>query len=54
MLDFDFVEGGCKINQVILRDSAFELKSWLMKTYTHAILTKEQKYFNYRLSRTRV
>ena len=45
--DFDFVEGGCKINPVILADSAFEFKSWLMKPYTHAILTKEQKYFNY-------
>ena len=46
--EFDFVEGGCKINPVILADSAFEFKPWLIKPYTHAVLTKEQKYF-YRL-----
>ena len=41
--DFDFGEGGCKINPVIVADSAFEFKLWLIKPYTHAILTKEQK-----------
>ena len=47
--EFVFFEGGYKINPVILGDSAFEFKPWLMKPYTRAVFTKEQKYFNIRL-----
>ncbi len=37
-----------------LGDSAFPFQSFLMKPYTNAVLTKDQRYFNYRLSRARV
>ena len=39
------------IPTVKLGDSAFPLQTWLMKPYTDATLTEEQRYFNYRLSR---
>ena len=39
---------------VILADSAFPLKNWLLKPYTNAILSPKQRYFNYRLSRARI
>ena len=39
---------------IILGDSAFPFKPWLMKPYTNAVLTQEQRYFNYRLSRARM
>ena len=39
---------------LILADSAFQLKSWLMKPYTNAKLTSKERYFNYRLSRARM
>ena len=39
---------------LIVADSAFPLRGWLMKPYTDAILTPQQKYFNYRLSRARM
>ena len=50
----DFAEGGCNINPLILGDSAFELKPWLLKPYSNAVLTEKQKNFNYRLSRARM
>ncbi|XP_065067513.1 uncharacterized protein LOC135693062 [Rhopilema esculentum] len=43
-----------KIPPLILGDSAFLFESFLMKPYTNAVLTKEQRYFNYRLSRARM
>ncbi|XP_065069830.1 uncharacterized protein LOC135694882 [Rhopilema esculentum] len=43
-----------KIPPLILGDSAFPFESFLMKPYTNAVLTKEQCYFNYRLSRARM
>ena len=46
--------GGVNVPPLILGDSAFPLQTWLMKPYTHAVLTPEQKYFNYRLSRARM
>ena len=52
--DFNFVEDGVKINPIILRDSAFEFHPWIMKPYTNSVLTKEQRNFNYRLSRARM
>ncbi|CAH3031646.1 unnamed protein product [Pocillopora meandrina] len=36
---------------LIVGDSAFPLRSWLLKPYTNAVLTPQQHYFNYRLSR---
>ena len=42
------------IPPLILGDSAFPLQPWLMKPYTNAVLTPEQRNFNYRLSRARM
>ena len=43
-----------EVPPIILADSAFQLKPWLMKPYTNAKLTPKQRYFNYRLSRARM
>ena len=45
---------GRTVPPLVLGDSAFPLQAWLMKPYTDATLTAEQKYFNYRLSRARM
>ena len=47
-------ENGVDIHPLILGDSAFPFKNFLMKPYTDAVLTLEQRYFNYRLSRARM
>ena len=39
---------------VIVGDSAFPLCTWLLKPFTNAILSPEQRNFNYRLSRARM
>ena len=52
--DFDFVEDGVKMNPLILGDSAFEFRPWIMKPYTNSTLNKEQRNFNNRLSRARM
>ena len=39
---------------LIVGDSAFPLRSWLLKPYTNAVLTPQQHYFNYCLSRARM
>ena len=39
---------------LILGDSAFPHQTWLQKPYSHKVLTEEQSYFNYRLSRGRI
>lgn len=44
----------CTIPPLVLGDSAFPLETWLMKPYTSAVLTPQQHYFNYRLSRARM
>ena len=46
--------GKVNIPPLIIADSAFPLRTWLMKPYTDAVLSPQQKYFNYRLSRARV
>ena len=45
---------GVDVFPLILGDSAFPFKPWLMKPYTNAVLTPKQRYFNYRLSRARM
>ncbi|XP_038050624.1 protein ANTAGONIST OF LIKE HETEROCHROMATIN PROTEIN 1-like [Patiria miniata] len=45
---------GVDVFPIILGDSAFPFKPWLMKPYTDAVLTPKQRYFNYRLSRARM
>ena len=45
---------GIIVPPLVLGDSAFSLTPWLMKPYTNATLTIEQRYFNYRLSRARM
>ena len=45
---------GTKIYPMILGDSAFPFSTWLMKPYSNAVLTSQQRYFNYRLSRARM
>ena len=42
------------IQPLILGDSAFPLCLWMMKPYTDATLTVQERYFNYRLSRARM
>ena len=39
---------------LVIADSAFPLTTWLMKPFTHAVLSEKQRYFNYRLSRARM
>ena len=45
---------GAEVYPMILGDSAFPFRIWLMKPYTHANLTPEEANFNYRLSCTRM
>ena len=37
----------------IIADDAFALKEWLLKPYPHRMMTREERIFNYRLSRGR-
>ena len=39
---------------LMIGDSAFPFRTWLMKPYGNAVLTLRQRYFNYRLSRARM
>lgn len=52
--DFTQQEEDVFVPPIILGDSAFPFETWLMKPYTHAVLTQQQRYFNYRLSRARM
>lgn len=46
---------GVNIPLYLIGDSAYPIKSWLMKPFTHGtVLTTEQKTFNYRLCRARI
>jgi hypothetical protein len=47
-------EQGVYIPPLLLADSAFPMETWIMKPYSNAVLTKDQRYFNYRLSRARM
>ena len=38
----------------LITNSAFPLRTWLMKSYTNAVLSPQQRYFNHRLSRARM
>ncbi|XP_065054392.1 uncharacterized protein LOC135683144 [Rhopilema esculentum] len=52
--NFAQCEEDVHIPPIILGDSAFPFGTFLMKPYTNAVLSKEQRYFNYRLSRARM
>ena len=45
---------GVEIPPIILGDGAFPLRTWLLKPYGNAVLTEDQRYFNFRLSRARL
>ena len=45
---------GVLVPPLVVGDSAFPFQPWLMKPYGNAVLTPEQRYFNYRLSRARM
>ena len=45
--------GEVNVPPLIIADSAFLLRTWLMKPYTNDVLSPQERYFNYRLSRGR-
>lgn len=45
---------GTEVYSMILDDSAFPFRVWLMKPYGNANLTSEESYSNYRLSHVRM
>ena len=47
-------EGGIEIYPLLLGDSAFPFRPWVMKPFTNSVLTPQQRNFNYRLSRARM
>ena len=46
--------GDVNVPPIIVGDLAFPLQTWLMKPFTNAVLSPQQCYFNYRLSRARM
>ena len=56
----DFLPQFCQQEQemhippAILGDAAFPFESFLLKPFTNAVLTKQESYVNYRLSRARM
>ena len=47
----DMYKDEVKIPPIILGDSAFTRRTGLQKPYSHAVLSEEKPYFNFRLSR---
>ena len=47
-------ENDVNIPPLLIGDAAFPLEPFLMKPFTNAVLSTEQHYFNYRLSRARM
>ena len=45
---------GVVVPPLVVGDSAFPFQPWLMKPYGNAVLTTEQRFFNYRLNRARM
>ena len=52
--EFSQAEDNLMIPPLILGDSAFPFEKFLMKPFTNAVLSKEQRYFNYQLSRAQM
>ena len=44
---------GQAIPPLILGDGEFPMRTWIIKPYDDAILNKQKRYLNYRLSRAR-
>ena len=45
---------GCRdVSYFILADDVFALKTWLIKSYGRRMLTREERFANYRTSRDR-
>ena len=45
---------GVRVSPFVVGESAFPLATWLMRPYTNATLSSEQRYLNYHLSRARM
>ena len=39
---------------LVIAEFEFPLTTWVMKPFTHAVLSEKQRHFNYRLSRARM
>ena len=46
--------GEVNVPPLFIADSAFPLRTWLLKPYTNAFLSPEQRYFNYGRNRSRM
>ena len=42
------------VPSLVIADSTFPLTTWLMKPFTHAVLSEKQRHFNHGLSRARM
>ena len=46
--------GGLLVPPLTLGETAFPLQTWMIKPYTNANPTLQQRYYNYRLSQARM